>query len=438
MTSSPDSVELIDGTPVEPPIEESSTTVPVVYPDDVHSGLADYVSIATAALNRGFRITPVHPLEKRGVLHNWNRNPTTTLSEVLQHAKDFPNYNVGVVGRRGVGNHCFLDIDADGVLERIEQETCQKMPLTYSVCSRPQSAPWKKHFYFKQTSSSVARLRKEANRKDTTKWVTSENTGAQMHPTMYDLKGVGGGGLVVAAGSVRKDGEVYTSVNDVPVADIPDWLVDWLVKDLSKYRSACAKERHERALAVAAIPEEEKAARQEMGDQSAFDISEADIYEFLNWRTFQFASKGTEGKLLEKVLIQQVDKFCAGGKKFVKSEAGKRQIHKAATNKQLKFGNASFFNLLGSKKKAALGGRLIIPAQPPTRKGLMVAAMRTFPDKIAAEDGYQLLQKALAGTDFTVDSKTTAGQKAVAEARKAAGLRAEQTSSGWIWLRDMK
>ena len=122
----------------------------------------------------------------------------------------------------------------------------------------------------------------------------------------------------------------------------------------------------------------------------------------------------------------------------MESEAGKRQIRKVATNKQLKFGNASFFNLLGSKKKAALGGRLIIPAQPPTRKGLMVAAMRTFPDKIAAEDGYQLLQKALAGTDFTVDSKTTAGQKAVAEARKAAGLRAEQTSSGWIWLRDMK
>ena len=178
-----------------------------------------------------------------------------------------------------------------------------------------------------------------------------------------------------------------------------------------------------------------------MGDESAFDISESDIFAFLNWRACQFASKGTEGKLLEKVLIQQVEKFCAGGKKFVKSEAGKRQIHKAATNTQLKFGNASFFNLLGQKKRSALSqgssqGLKIF--RTPTRKGLMVAAMRTFPDKIAAEDGYQLLQKALAGTDFTVDSKTTAGQKAVAEARKAAGLRAEQTSSGWIWLRDMK
>ena len=80
--------------------------------------------------------------------------------------------------------------------------------------SRPHTAPWKRHFYFKQTRYSVARLRKEANRKDTTKWVTSENTGLLMHPTLYDLKGVGGGGLVVAAGSVRKDGEVYTVINE--------------------------------------------------------------------------------------------------------------------------------------------------------------------------------------------------------------------------------
>lgn len=99
---------------------------------DVHSGSADYVAIATEALDRGFRITPVHPMEKRGVLYNWNRQPTTTLSEVLQQAKDFPYHNVGIVGRRGVGNHCFLDIDAKGAVERIEQETGQKMPVTYT------------------------------------------------------------------------------------------------------------------------------------------------------------------------------------------------------------------------------------------------------------------------------------------------------------------
>jgi bifunctional DNA primase/polymerase-like protein len=162
-----------------PNYNAASTGLPdgVVHPGGNRTGTADYVAIATEALNRGFRITPVHPMEKRGVLYNWNRQPTTTLSEVLQQAKDFPNHNVGIVGRNGIGNHCFLDIDAEGVFERIE-ETGQKMPVTYTVCSRPQTAPWKKHFYFKQTSYSVSRLRKEANRKDTTKWVTSANTDA--------------------------------------------------------------------------------------------------------------------------------------------------------------------------------------------------------------------------------------------------------------------
>jgi hypothetical protein len=403
--------------------------------DGKHSRLADYVAIATMALNRGFRITPVHPLEKRGVLPLWNRHPTTTLSEVLQHAKDYPNHNVGIVGRRGVGNHCFLDIDAHGVFERIEQETGQQLPLTYTVCSIPQFAPWKKHFYFRQTAYCTSRLRKEANRKDTTKWVTSDNTGTQMHPTEYDLKGVGGGGLVVAAGSVRKDGETYTVVNDVSVVEMPDWLVDWLVEDLSRFRSECAKERHERAKKIVAMSEEERAARRETGDGSAFDISESDIYAFLNWRAFQFAAMGTEGKTLEKVLIQQVKKFCAGGKKFVDSDGGRRQVHKAAFNKQLKVGNASFFNRLGLKRRTALSEGLKLFAGPPSRKSLLVAALRRFPNRVTVADGYRRLQDALVGTGFAIDGETKAGQKAVLEARKAAGFHAKQTSSGWMWLR---
>jgi hypothetical protein len=339
----------------------------------------NYLQVATTQLERGFKVVPVHPLQKRGVLWNQYSNPATTLSEVIQHSKDYPNHNVGIVGRRGIGNYCFLDIDAPGVFERIEQETGQQLPITYTVSSRPQSAPWKKHFYFKQTQYSISRLRKEANRKDTTKWVTSGNTGLQMHPTEYDVKGVGGGGLVVAAGSVRQDGEIYTVVNDVPVVDIPDWLVNWLVEDLSKYRSVCAKERHHRALAVAAIPESERAARQGMADGSAFDISESDIYAFLNWRALQFASMGTEGEALEKVLMQQVEKFCAGGKKFVESEDGKRKVHEAAFSKALKTGNASFFNRLGQKKRASLSVGMTLFAGPPNRKSLLVAALKSFP-----------------------------------------------------------
>jgi hypothetical protein len=422
---------------MSPPIISVGKSPSIVAPIDSEIGAdVDYVAIAKAALDRGFRITPVHPLEKRGLLYNWNKHPTTVLSEVFQQARDFPTHNVGIVGRRGVGNHCFLDIDATGVIERMEQETGQKLPLTYTVCSRPQTAPWKTHYYFKQTAYSVARLRKEANRKDTTKWVMSEKTGAQMHPTMYDLKGVGGGGLVVAAGSIRKSGEIYTTVNDVDVVDIPDWLVNWLIDDLAEYRSECAKERHEHAATAGAIPESVRTARQEQGDESAFDVSEADIYLFLNWRASQFAAMGTDGKMLEKVLIQQVGKFCAGGRSFVETDAGKRQIHRAAVNKRLKIGNASFFNRLGQRKRGTLSEGLKLFAAPPTRKSLMVAALNGFPERVSAEDGYRRLQEALAGTRFVVDARTKAGQKAVREARKEAGFRAEQTAAGWMWARN--
>jgi hypothetical protein len=63
------------------------------------------------------------------------------------------------------------------------------------------------------------------------------------HPTLYDLKGVGGGSLVVGAGSVKQTGEVYTCVDDGPVPEIPNWLVDWLVKDIDKYWDAVDAEK---------------------------------------------------------------------------------------------------------------------------------------------------------------------------------------------------
>src|SRR5579862_791652 len=411
----------------------SSTTLPIDMSPDVE--VADYLNLATVALNRGFKVTPVHPLEKRGVLYNWNRNPTTTLSEVIQHSKDFPTHNVGVVGRRGVGNHCFLDIDAEGIVEKIETEAGRRMPLTYTVCSRPRTAPWKRHYYFRQTEYSVSRLRKEANRKDTKKWVTSTNTQLQMHPTMYDVKGVGGGGLVVAAGSVRKDGEVYTVIDDVPVADIPRWLVDWLVADLDTYRSECAKEHIARARSVDAIPSAERAARKRAGDNSVFDIAEADIYLFLNWRAFQFAAMGIQGKILEKALAQQVEKFCAGGKRFLESEAGKRQIGKAASSRRLKFGNASYFNRMGGRKRATLVDGLKLSV-PPTRKSMMLAELQRFPDLLTAQEGYRRLQSTMACQGFTLDGSSKAGQKAVQEARKEAGFHAERTADGWIWFRN--
>lgn len=394
---------------------------------------ASYISIAKFAVDRGFTVTPVHPLEKRAVLYGWNRHPASTLSEICQHAKDFPNHNVGIVSRRGLGNHCFLDIDAPGVVEQIEQSG-HTIPLTYTVQSRPNSAPWKKHFYFLQTSYSLAAFKKETNVKDVSQ-LTISDKGNSIHPTLYDLKGVGGGGLVVAANSARKDGELYTVLHDLPVIDIPNWLVDWLAEDIHKYRSACAKERHERATKVAELSAAEKAVLQKAGDENGFDVSEADIFAFLNWRAGTFASLGLERKTLKQVLTEQVKKFCAGGEKFVDSDSGKDLIKKVAFNKNLRIGNANFFNRIGRNKRAVLHDGLKFFPDSPTRKSLLVGAMKNFPDAISAEKGYKQLRDALAGTGLTLKSGK-AGQKAAADARKSAGFRAQLTGSEWTWIRN--
>ena len=92
----------------------------------------DFVAIATPLVERGFRITPVHPETKRGVMKNLQNWQITTTAEVLKYSKGkYANHNVGVVGKRGVGRHCFLDVDAKGVVERIENETKQTMPKGY-------------------------------------------------------------------------------------------------------------------------------------------------------------------------------------------------------------------------------------------------------------------------------------------------------------------
>ena len=122
----------------------------------------------------------------------------------------------------------------------------ERMPPTFTVASRPQSAPWKRHYYFKQTEYSVKTFRTETNVKDLS--VLKDGK----HPTRYDLKGVGGGGLVVGAGSVRADGEVYAVIYAGPVIPVPDWLVDWLCQDIHRYKSELAKARAERSAKVKA------------------------------------------------------------------------------------------------------------------------------------------------------------------------------------------
>ncbi len=330
----PDSDDLVF-TKVSPAAIPTPISEPSL-PELTQSGVSHYLKIATEAHQRGFSVTPIREDAKIPILRGWNKYPATKMSQIHLEAKDFPDFNVAVVSRRGVGNLMFLDIDADGWLQKIEQEI-GPIPPTYTVQSRPESAPWKRHFYFQQTAYSVPKWTKQVNRKDLTK--LNEKG---LHPTAYDLKAVGGAGYVLGAGSIRDNDEVYSVENDVPVIPIPDNLVDWLAKDIHEFRSAKAKMRQEREETVAAIAPDELPKLKDQDVPSAYEISEDDRYIFLVGKARLFANQGVRRNTIEILLQEQCRDFCAGGKAWAESE-GRDAIHRLAFDGGMRIGHAGFF-----------------------------------------------------------------------------------------------
>jgi hypothetical protein len=332
-------------------------------------------------LKRGFAVTPVDPDGKGGVFWAQYKHPATNLSEVIQLSKDYSDHNVGIVSKRGVGNVCFLDIDGEGVLEQIERETGHKMPETLVVQSRPQSAPWKRHFYFRQTPYSCAALKKEITGIANLSVTDAEGK----HPNRYDVKGIGGGGYVVAPGSVRENGEVYTFEHDKPideVDEVPYWLIDWIVQDVHKFRSATAKLREgEKKKHDAAT--QAKAAGEPLPEYTKDEINIA-----LWNRATSYAPLGTRRKDIERLLKAQVEDFMKDGRRLA-VEWGHR-IHTIAFDPNLQIG-ALKKQFLGKLKRPTSikldkpvpqPGRIIVAPSAIHRYEIMATEIATFPSSL--------------------------------------------------------
>jgi hypothetical protein len=410
--------------------EQQSLETPV----NVHSTAVEetrYYTIAMPLHKKGFAVWPVKPEPEKAGEYGWN-NLAYYADEIVHRclAKKFPNHNAAVISKRGVGNLMFLDIDCDGVIERIEEETGRKTSgITFSVCTRPQSASHKQHFYFRQTAYSVKKWRTENNVRDVSKWVPDKN-GNPSHPTLFDLKGIGGGGYVVAPGSVRANGEAYTVIDDLPVIDVPDWLVDWLAKEITRWNSDKRREQQEHAAKVAGLSRTEQSALRKAGDASGFKYPGSEIFPFMNWRAAILARNAVSKKNIQRQIIEELNRDFAGGRAFTDSEDGKTKIHGMVASKKLGVCN---WGWVGPKKKATLVEGSKITA-PQTRPKLLVACMKKFPRSVGADDGYRRLQKSLVGTGFQL-VKGKAAEKAVAQVRKAAGYFTQRTKDGWIWVR---
>jgi hypothetical protein len=369
----------------------------------------DFRAIALPLIERGFRLTPLSPETKQGVMRNWQNFQLTSPEDIEKFAKYFPHHNVGVVGKRSVGRHCFLDIDADGVLARIESDTGHKMPQTYTVASRPVTKPFKRHYYFTQTEYSFRRFgawaSKNLNVRDLTRLELSPRSGLMIHPTLYDMKGVGGGSLVVAAGSVRDDGkETYACVDDSSVAPIPDWLVDWIVADFRRYRILKDRENEQKFKAKAETLRLGNVERRKLRKQNAadgFDIAEEDTYDFLRWRASTFSGLGITGNVLCQNLVYQARCFCENGAAWAESERGQATIDKIAREKR-HVGDATFFYKLSDESR---DGLRLTKAEEVSKRSVIREALAEFPDFIPAGEAIERIRRALELDGFDFDPR---------------------------------
>ena len=207
-------------------------------------------------------------------------------------------------------------------------------------------------------------------------------------------KGVGGGSLVVGAGSVKQTGEVYTCVDDGPVAEIPNWLVDWLVKDIDKYWDAVDAEKAAKLALKEAEQKkytpEERVQMRRKNLPEGFDIFFEDRYAYLCWRAFKLSSMGLRAKALEVALTDLLENDVVGGKEYAHTDKGKSMVRKLANNPSLKPGGGSCFYRTKEKRPkrrtptvSTLSDRrsIVIKVKPQTCVQAMVKIIEGFPDR---------------------------------------------------------
>jgi len=365
-----------------------------------------FLSIAMAARARGFVITPLR--DKRPFLPAWNRHPLTTETEIRTAAKEYPACDVGLVMKRKVGEPFAIDIDTPGVIERMERETEIALPETYTVLSRPVTAPHKRHIFFRHTQYSDSVFKKNVNAGD------------------YDLIGTGTRALqVVSEGCVRPDtGEVRTG-NGLPIVPVPDWVVDWLMADTKRLLALKAAEARkmnaERKETLREIAEIKSAERRK---ETGYDQhTREERYRFIRSRVRTLANSGVaKNRLFQEILAQYKEIY---GEIRDDDPNGwpmlelKRKIQSVIKNPELKQGNPPPIRPIPP-------GRLVIKARPESAWERRLKIARKFSKMMTSKQIYERLG---------LDPNNPGQKRVVSRDMRAAGFVARRGRRGAVWTK---
>jgi hypothetical protein len=356
-----------------------------------------FYPVAALALSQGFRITGVISSLKRPRPYAWQKHPFENLVDVKSYAMEHPDDKVGIFLIRGVGLPFVWDIDADGVLERMERETGRTLPRTRVVQSRPQSKSYKRHIYFLQTEHSVS----EFGHKNKNVEKVSANG---EFVTIYDLKGIGGAAQVVAEGSMREDGgEKYTAIDaDAEMVPIPDWLVDWLCEDARKHKSEVDKARYQKRL--------------ETAKALASRATHVDWRAIMRTRISSYAGLQIEPKDREMLCLKQIQKHC--GEATASDPKVRASVHKAAHNPNLKMGD------LPVVQKYAMVGTCITTVT--SRHTKWVEVVEKFPAEISSADAERMVS---AACEYRKDDASHRSE--LSKVRKEVGFMVDKKTNVW-------
>jgi len=201
----------------------------------------------------GFTVSGKLPLAKRTDVDGWteynrlykltgNHSPVEFIRKNLTKRPWFAYYEVVVfcecknrlISHNEDGTEerkiCFwvLDLDANGVLEEIEA-AIGPLPYGLTVQTRPKSARWKQHRYFRHDDYSIEQY--------TLRGIESAKREKDMRAReiriegQWDAKGSGKGGYVVSGDTLREGGEAYTYIDpEAPIPVAPPALIDWIIE----------------------------------------------------------------------------------------------------------------------------------------------------------------------------------------------------------------
>ena len=262
-------------------------------PENVQSGvnptqvapiaLSPFEERALPMIALGIPVIPLRTNDKKAFLDEWQQLATTDLAQIALWGKQYPNANCGCVGQAKIGGFVFFEVDSREVRQRILAETGNDIMGLQTLKVRSRTG--RGHLYFKQTEKTI-----------------SVGNITQAYVKHGDWSFRGNNAYVLSAKSIHPVTlQPYEVLDDLPIIDCPDWLVDWLLSQKTTKSS------------------ENPNAEPERNAQG--QIPQGSIHGWMLRQAGSLRQMGLDKDMIHSVLKDIVEKNCQGPIDWKKVEA---------------------------------------------------------------------------------------------------------------------